>query len=74
MIRQHFLLPLFSLSVAGLVACSNNNDVAGGPGSITTNGIAMVDGKPAPYATVALRKVDYRLARSWKDVAVGGSV
>ena len=54
------LLPLLSLAVAGLVACNNSNDVAGGPGSITTNGIALVDGKPASYATVALRKVDFR--------------
>ena len=57
--KSLFLLPLLSLTVAGLVACSNE-EVAGGPGSITTNGLALVDGKPASYATVALRKVDYQ--------------
>ena len=59
--KSLFLLPLISLSIAGLVACSNNkDDVAGGPGSITTNGLALIDGQPASYATVALRKVDYK--------------
>lgn len=59
--KSLFLLPLLSLSLAGLVACSNNkDDVAGGPGSITTNGLALIDGQPASYATVALRKVDYK--------------
>ena len=57
--KSLFLLPLLSLTVAGLVACSHE-EVAGGPGSITTNGLALVDGKPASYATVALRKVDYQ--------------
>ena len=57
--KSLFLLPLLSLTVASLVACSNK-DVAGGPGSITTNGLALVDGKPASYATVALRKVDFK--------------
>lgn len=55
--RLFFLLPL----VVGLVACSDKgDDVAGGPGSITTNGIALVDGRAASYATVALRKVDFK--------------
>lgn len=55
--RLLFLLPL----VVGLVACSEKDgDVAGGPGSITTNGIAYVDGHAASYASVALRKVDFR--------------
>jgi 5-hydroxyisourate hydrolase-like protein (transthyretin family) len=58
--KSLFLLPLLSLSIAGLVACSNKEEVAGGPGSITTNGIALVDGQPASYATVALRKVDFK--------------
>ena len=58
--KSLFLLPLLSLTAAGLVACSNKEDVAGGPGSITTNGIALVDGQPASYATVALRKVDFK--------------
>ena len=58
--KSLFLLPLLSVSIAGLVACSEKGDVAGGPGSITTNGLALVDGQPAFYATVALRKVDYK--------------
>ncbi len=58
--KSLFLLPLLSLSIAGLVACSEKEDVAGGPGSITTNGLALVDGQPAFYATVALRKVDFK--------------
>ena len=37
-----------------------NNEVAGGPGSETTNGIvAMVNGNPASFAGVAMRKVDF---------------
>ena len=64
------LLPLLSLAVAGLVACNNSNDVAGGPGSITTNGIALVDGKPASYATVALRKVDFRAEQPVEENAL----
>lgn len=58
--KSLFLMPLLSLTLAGLVSCSNNEEVAGGPGSITTNGLALVDGQPAFYATVALRKVDYK--------------
>lgn len=64
------LLPLLSLAVTGLVACNNSNDVAGGPGSITTNGIALVDGKPASYATVALRKVDFRAEQPVEEIAL----
>ena len=64
------LLPLLSLAVAGLVACNNSNDVAGGPGSITTNGIALVDGRPASYATVALRKVDFRAEQPVEEIAL----
>lgn len=49
--------------VAALLCnCSTgtNDEVAGGPGSETTNGIvAMVGGSPATFAGVALRKVDY---------------
>lgn len=58
--KSLFLLPLLSLSIAGLVACSNKEELSGGPGSITTNGLALIDGQPASYATVALRKVDYK--------------
>ena len=67
MIRLLFLLPL----IVGLVACSNKADeVAGGPGSITTNGLALVDGKPAPYATVALRKVDFKAEQPVEESAL----
>ena len=50
------------LSMLGLVCCSTgtNDELAGGPGSETTNGIvAMVNGSPASYAGVALRKVNF---------------
>ena len=67
MIRLLFLLPL----IVGLVACSNKADeVAGGPGSITTNGLALVDGKPAPYATVALRKVNFKAEQPVEENAL----
>ena len=68
--KSLFLLPLFSLTVAGLVACSNNENVAGGPGSITTNGIALVDGQPASYASVALRKVGYKAEKPVEENAL----
>jgi 5-hydroxyisourate hydrolase-like protein (transthyretin family) len=58
--KSLFLLPLLSLTIASLVACSNKEELSGGPGSITTNGLALIDGQPASYATVALRKVDYK--------------
>lgn len=65
--RLLFLLPL----VVGLVACSEKgDDVAGGPGSITTNGIALVDGRAASYATVALRKVDFRAEKPVEENAL----
>ena len=53
-----------SLLLGSLVlwSCSTgtNNEVAGGPGSETTNGIvAMVNGSPASFAGVAMRKVDF---------------
>ena len=41
-----------------------------GPGSETTNGLALVDGKPASYATVALRKVDFRAAKAVEENAL----
>lgn len=68
--KSLFLMPLLSLTLAGLVSCSNNEEVAGGPGSITTNGLALVDGKPASYATVALRRVDFRAERAVEENAL----
>lgn len=60
---SYFLLPLAMVSAFGLLACSDEKGVAGGPGSITTNGIvAHVDGVIAPNARVALRKVDHMAA------------
>lgn len=52
------------LSMLGLVCCSTgtNDELAGGPGSETTNGVvAMVNGSPASYAGVALRKVNFKV-------------
>lgn len=60
--KFHFLLTLaMGLVGMSLTGCSDKDDsVAGGPGSETTNGImAMVDGEAAPFAAVALRKVDH---------------
>ena len=68
--KSLFLMPLLSLTLAGLVSCSNNEEVAGGPGSITTNGLALVDGKPASYATVALRKVDFKAEHAVEENAL----
>ena len=68
--KSLFLMPLLSLTLAGLVSCSNNEEVAGGPGSITTNGLALVDGKPASYATVALRRVDFRAEHAVEENAL----
>lgn len=45
-------------------------DLTGGPGSETTNGLALVDGRPAPYASVALRKVDYRADKAVEEHAL----
>ena len=71
--KSLFLLPLVSGLVFGLSACSNkaeSEDIAGGPGSITTNGLALVDGHPASYATVALRKVDFRAEQPVEENAL----
>ena len=71
--KSLFLLPFISGLVLSLGACSNKgDDVAGGPGSITTNGspIAMIDGSAAPYATVALRKIDFRAPEAVEENAL----
>lgn len=53
--RLALLLPWLLL----VWGCSSS-EVAGGPGSETTNGIvAVVDGAPASFASVAVRKVDF---------------
>ena len=44
-----------------LLLCCSETETAGGPGSETTNGIvAYVDGAPAAFAGVALRRVDQK--------------
>ena len=69
------LLLLIPFALLGW-SCSSAPDgypgeVAGGPGSETTNGIvALVDGAPAAYATVALRKVDHRAAKANEENAL----
>jgi len=46
--------------ISALVLWNCSGELAGGPGSETTNGIAYVgDGIVASYASVAVRKVDY---------------
>ena len=65
MTKLHFLLPIASALLSTFFACSEIDFGAGCAGSETTNGIvAMVDGEFAPYASVALRKVDYRPANA----------
>lgn len=45
-----------------LLLCCSSSETASGPGSETTNGIvAFVDGAPAAFAGVALRRVDQRV-------------
>ena len=75
--KSLFLLPLLPFAISGLVltlgACSNKgNDVAGGPGSITTNGspVAMIDGASASYASVALRRADFRAPEAAEENAL----
>ena len=69
------LLLLIPFALLGW-SCSSAPDgypgeLAGGPGSETTNGIvALVDGAPAAYATVALRKVDFRAAKASEENAL----
>ena len=55
--RKAFLL----LPWVFLLLCCSETETAGGPGSETTNGIvAYVDGAPAAFASVALRRVDQK--------------
>lgn len=58
MMKKQFLLPML-LGVAGAFWACGPTESAGGPGSITTNGIAMADGQVAPFARVAVRAVDH---------------
>ncbi|MBR6318795.1 MAG: carboxypeptidase regulatory-like domain-containing protein [Fibrobacter sp.] len=55
--RKAFLL----LPWVFLLLCCSETETAGGPGSETTNGIvAYVDGAPAAFASVALRRIDQK--------------
>lgn len=54
-----------------LLSCCSQTETAGGPGSETTNGIvARVDGAPAAFAGVALRRTDQRAATAAQENAV----
>ncbi|MBR4783852.1 MAG: hypothetical protein IK012_01175 [Fibrobacter sp.] len=68
------LLLLGSVALLGL-SCSSSlgeypPDFVKGPGSETTNGIALVDGRAASFASVAVRKVDYRAEKAVEENAI----
>jgi len=58
MMKKHFLLPML-LGAAGAFWGCGPTETAGGPGSETTNGLAMIDGQGAAFARVAVRAVDH---------------
>ncbi len=58
MMKKHFLLPMLLGTAGAFWACSPTQS-AGGPGSETTNGLAMIDGQGAAFARVAVRAVDH---------------
>ena len=64
------LLLLVPVALATWFCSSATDDIAKGPGSETTNGLALVDGKPASYASVALRKVDFRAKQAAEENAL----
>lgn len=64
------LLLLVPVALATWFCSSATDDIAKGPGSETTNGLALVDGKPASYASVALRKVDFKAAQAVEENAL----
>ena len=70
---KKFLL-LIPVALAAWFCSSPTNeyplDLVGGPGSETTNGLALVDGRPASYATVALRKADSRADKAVEENAI----
>lgn len=79
---KDFLLPMSLPMVASFFACiamscsedRGGNDVAGGPGSITTNGIvACVGDAPVPNARVSLRSLDYQSPDAAEEVLIVGS-
>ena len=64
------LLLLIPVALAAWFCSSAPDGFTGGPGSETTNGLALVDGRPAPYASVALRKVDFRAEKAVEENAI----
>jgi 5-hydroxyisourate hydrolase-like protein (transthyretin family) len=64
------LLLLVPVALATWFCSSATDYIAKGPGSETTNGLALVDGKPASYASVALRKVDFKAAQAVEENAL----
>lgn len=69
LLLKRFVLPLSLPVVASFFACSDGNDVAKGPGSITTNGIvAYLGDVPVAHAKVALRQVDYIAAEAGEEM------
>ena len=64
------LLLLVPVALATWFCSSATDDIAKGPGSETTNGLALIDGRPASYASVALRKVDFKAAQAVEENAL----
>lgn len=64
MMKRHFLLPMLLGALGAFWACSPSGGTAFGPGSETTNGIAMVGGEAAPFARVAIRSVDHMVDKA----------
>lgn len=70
---KKFLLPLSLPLIASFSACSSDHEVAGGPGSITTNGIvASAGGVPVPYARVSLRHADFVVSDANEELSIVG--
>ena len=64
------LLLLMPIALMGWFCSSAPDEFTKGPGSETTNGLALIDGKPASYASVALRKVDFRVSQAVEENAL----
>ena len=64
------LLLLMPIALLGWFCSSAPDEYSKGPGSETTNGLALIDGKPASYASVALRKVDFRASEAAEENAL----
>ena len=64
------LLLLMPIALMGWFCSSAPDEFTKGPGSETTNGLALIDGKPASYASVALRKVNFRASQAVEENAL----